>query len=219
MTAVALLLRATLPAWGELSFELGALWGLLSAVVVSRCAGADRRVWIQLALANLAISLFAREFSAMAAIWLPGVTAWLVRTAVAAKAEPTPAADAHNALAPQHLSIAAGEANDQHHAVDWSQTHDRMGLLRLEGTARITFRPGERQTELHLAFCPSFPGVPTFDCAQVSGPDVRLKVGSPATYGLRLEVHRSDAASWSVVGLEFTARRAEPALATLSEAA
>lgn len=216
---LALALRA--PA-GELGFWVASGFGLATAVVVARVGRplpwafegiatiwSTARLWASLATANLALSAWATDRLALAGLWLPCITAAVLhclsgreragREIFAARSQATPAADT-----PSEETVAIDQG-DRLHCLEWTQTHDAKGLKNVAGVARLTFRPGERQTELHLAFCPSFASTPTFDCRQSGGPDVRIKVTQTMPYGARIEVQRTEPAAWGVVSLEFTA--------------
>lgn len=187
---------------GPIGFWLALFWGMATALVASRSTQEPYRVWGLLALAQLAISAWAADSVALAALWLPALTIVALRALEGRSqrsAETVPVVT--NALAQSN----ADAQNDCQHSVEWSQVHDRSGAKTVSGVARLTFRPGERQAELHLAFCPSFPAPPAFHVEQTGGPDVRVKTTQVMPYGARLEVQRADAAAWCVVALDFTA--------------
>lgn len=187
---------------GPIGFWLALPWGMATALVASRSSLEPYRVWGLLALAHLAISTWTADATALAALWLPAVTIIALRI-VEERAKQSVAAvyEGEDSTAP----IATAANGDRQHTVEWSQVHDRAGAKTVNGVARLTFRPGERQTELHLAFCPSFPAAPEFHVEQSGGPDVRVKTTQVMPYGVRLEVQRAEAAAWCVVALDFTA--------------
>lgn len=207
---------------GELGFAVALCFGLSGAVVVARSArswpgafaGVEAiwssvRLWISLAIANLALSAWTTERLALAALWLPCITAgmlhWLGRRDHASAESSTAFEREPPALNSQTDDEVAVDRGDRQHSVEWTQTQDSTGLKNVAGMARLTFRPGERQTELHLAFCPSFATAPALDCQQSGGPDVRIKITQTMSYGARIEIQRADATAWSVVSLEFSA--------------
>ncbi len=193
---------------GPIGFWLALPWGLATALAASRTTHEAYRVWGLLALAQLAISAWAADSVALAALWLPALTIVSLRVLEGRSqrsAETVP--EVTDAPAPSNTEA----GNDRQHTVEWSQVHDRAGTKTVSGVARLTFRPGERQAELHLAFCPSFPAAPEFHVEQSGGPDVRVKTTQVMPYGVRLEVQRADAAAWCVVTLDFTAVTASDA--------
>lgn len=205
VTASCLIAQYARSSGGPIDFWLALPWGLVTALAASRHASRRYRVWGLLALTNLAISAWIASPAALAALWLPSVTLvalrWLESAAM-------PALATIEATVEAPVSFELPDDHDRQHTVEWSQVHDRQGAKSVNGVARLMFRPGERQTELHLAFCPSFPTAPAFHVEQTGGPDVRIKTTQVMPYGARLEVQRSEATAWCVVALEFTAAQA-----------
>lgn len=201
VTAGCLLAQYTRSTGGPVGPWLALLWGMSAALVAARTA-TSFRLWISLALANLAISSWVADATALATLWLPLLTAASLRWLEGRSAETAvPAAEAP--IAP--LIVDAVNDDDRQHTIEWSQVQDRASAKTVSGVARLTFRPGERQTELHLAFCPSFAATPVFHVEQTGGPQVRVKTTQVMPYGARLEVQRAEAAAWCVVTLEFAA--------------
>ncbi len=56
------------------------------------------------------------------------------------------------------------------------------------GLLRCTFAPGERQRDIHLAFCPPLKRIPQFSAEQVEGPPARIRPSLVETFGAGLEV-------------------------------
>ncbi len=166
------------------------------------------RGWVALLIAMLALQLFAADQLALAALWLPYGTALILH--IAARGNRGFATVAKNdavpgkSIAVTEIPPSTDDADWRHH-IEYAQSYDAGGLKQVAGVARLTFRPGERQTELHLAFCPSFVGAPRLDCHQTSGPEARVKITQTMPYGARAEVQRLDATAWSVITLEFIA--------------
>jgi hypothetical protein len=202
VTAACLIAHGLRWGHGPVGVVLASTWGLAVALVASRASMSSHRLWAALALANLAISGWTADATSLVALWLPSLTACTVRALDRRQTrESVPSIEtAEPTIAPLPL-----DEHDRQHTIEWSQVHDRAGAKTVNGVARLSFKPGERQTELHLAFCPSFTAVPTFHVEQTGGSDVRVKVTQVMPYGARLEVQRTDASAWSVVGLEFTA--------------
>jgi hypothetical protein len=56
------------------------------------------------------------------------------------------------------------------------------------GLVRCEFAPGERQQNVHIAFCPPLHRVPHLSTDQVDGPAARIKISLVETFGAGLEV-------------------------------
>ncbi|MEX2288557.1 MAG: hypothetical protein WD648_15775 [Planctomycetaceae bacterium] len=61
----------------------------------------------------------------------------------------------------------------------------------LQGSVTVRFEPGQRQANVHIPFVPPFSAIPTIECAALDGCDMRLKVGTLQTFGIRIEAKRS----------------------------
>lgn len=222
ITAIGLVILVAKASLGTLGFWVACSFGLTGATLVARnmrgqpsarigieSAWSHPRLWVALGLAQLALSAFANDSLAVAALWLPTVTAMALQLFAYRGLEGTKVDDGAHLDTPLSTLPAAVEEirdeTDRYHTVEWSQTQDSTGLKSLSGIARLTFRPGERRTELHLAFCPPFAVRPILDSQQTSGPNVRIKVTQVMPYGARVEIQRAEAAAWSVVGIEFSA--------------
>jgi hypothetical protein len=59
------------------------------------------------------------------------------------------------------------------------------------GLIRVSFRPGERSQNIHLAFCPPMDGTPLLVAHQLAGPPVTIRTAQVESYGARLELKRS----------------------------
>lgn len=68
---------------------------------------------------------------------------------------------------------------------------DGDGREALTGQLRASFQPGQRQTSLHVAFCPPFAFLPHVAAEQTSGADVRITISQVHTYGTKLELRLS----------------------------
>lgn len=58
----------------------------------------------------------------------------------------------------------------------------------VSGLVRCRFDPGQRQQDVHLAFCPPLKKVTHFSCEQVEGPTARIRPSLVETFGVGLEV-------------------------------
>jgi hypothetical protein len=77
------------------------------------------------------------------------------------------------------------------------------------GRLRMNFAPGQRQGNLHVAFCPPFKTTPELTAAQIEGPGVRIKIAQLLPYGARLELKLIvPSGESSCVLLRFSARAA-----------
>ena len=69
-----------------------------------------------------------------------------------------------------------------------TRVRDTDGGESLHGVLRGDFAPGERNQNLHIAFCPPLAAVPEFTFEQVEGPSATIKAGQVEMFGARLEV-------------------------------
>lgn len=69
-----------------------------------------------------------------------------------------------------------------------SRVRDSRGGEIISGLVRCSFEPGERQRDIHLAFCPPLRQVPHFSLEQVEGPPARIRTSLVESYGVGLEV-------------------------------
>ncbi|MBI5759444.1 MAG: hypothetical protein HZA46_13070 [Planctomycetales bacterium] len=77
---------------------------------------------------------------------------------------------------------------------------------RIDGMTRVEFAPGEKQIAVHVAFCPPLPAVPVVTCELLDDADVRLRVTTVQTYGVRIEAKRSgDIGEALAVAVRFSA--------------
>lgn len=77
---------------------------------------------------------------------------------------------------------------------------------RVEGMTRAEFAPGQKQIAVHVAFCPPLPVVPVVTCELLDDADVRLRITSSQTYGVRIEAKRaSDVNQPLTLAIHFTA--------------
>lgn len=66
------------------------------------------------------------------------------------------------------------------------------GLERLDGTFWAEF-PAEAMTAtVHIPFCPAFERVPTVQVFPVDETDAHLRIASPKTFGVRVDVKRNN---------------------------
>jgi membrane protein implicated in regulation of membrane protease activity len=66
------------------------------------------------------------------------------------------------------------------------------GLDRLDGTFWAEF-PAEAMTAaVHVSFCPAFERVPTVQVFPINEPDAQLRIISPKTFGVRVDVKRNN---------------------------
>ena len=106
----------------------------------------------------------------------------------------TAAAD-HRRAAADTLELvdhAADEADGELLAADelqrMSRVRDPQGGELVSGLVRCCFDAGERQRNVHLAFCPPLKKVAHFSLEQVAGPVARIRTSLVETFGAGLEV-------------------------------
>jgi hypothetical protein len=69
-----------------------------------------------------------------------------------------------------------------------SRVRDSLGGEVISGLVRCSFEPGERQRDIHLAFCPPLKQIPHFSMEQVEGPPARIRTSLVESFGVGLEV-------------------------------
>jgi len=144
-----------------------------------------------------------------------GGIAFHARRACGDDAVPDTCSDATSALAPQDTGKAgsrvdfAGATRWSEHTADdttgdtaedngellaadelqrISRVRDPRGGEVVSGLVRCWFDPGERQRDVHLAFCPPLRKAPHFSLEQVEGPVTRIRTSLVETFGVGLEV-------------------------------
>ncbi len=85
-----------------------------------------------------------------------------------------------------------GDERDELLAGDeWQRITRARDSLRgdsISGVVRCSFAPGERQHDVHLAFCPPLRQAPHFSVEQVDGPPARLRASVVEPFGVGLEI-------------------------------
>lgn len=81
-----------------------------------------------------------------------------------------------------------------------SRRQDETGET-VEGTVRVEFAPGQRETIAHVTFCPPLATVPEVELECVDGEDWELKPEAALPYGLRIQVRRSSMVAMEQSGL------------------
>jgi hypothetical protein len=69
-----------------------------------------------------------------------------------------------------------------------TRARDEHGEEVVFGLVRCEFAPGERQQNVHIAFCPPLHRVPHLSTDQIDGPAVKIKTSLVETFGAGLEV-------------------------------
>lgn len=69
-----------------------------------------------------------------------------------------------------------------------SRVRDSRGGEIVSGLIRCSFEPGERQRDIHLAFCPPLKHLPHFSMEQVEGPPARARALLVESFGVGLEI-------------------------------
>jgi hypothetical protein len=87
-----------------------------------------------------------------------------------------------------------------------SRSRDAEGHEMVHGTMTAEFAPGERNTVLHVAFCPPFESLPQVEAEIADGPDASVKVAQVLHNGARFEVRLTQpTAEAAIVSLEIVA--------------
>ena len=139
--------------------------------------------------------------------------AWLGSPVVGAAARPAPMIDVE-------ANPKRGEHDVRERAgADVSSRITRRKLPdgedRLEGIASAEFAAGQKQTAIHLAFCPPFTVAPKFTCELLDDSSARLKAGAVYPYGVRLELKRNEATEAALIRVQFTAVRGCPIISII----
>ena len=61
----------------------------------------------------------------------------------------------------------------------------------IEGTIQIAFCPGQKQTAIHIPFCPPLSEKPKVQCEPAEDVPIRFKVALARPYGMRIEAKRT----------------------------
>lgn len=61
----------------------------------------------------------------------------------------------------------------------------------IEGWVRVEFAAGQRETMIHVAFCPPLPGIPEIETEDLEGSELEIRVAAAFAFGARLSVRRS----------------------------
>lgn len=184
-TVVIAILSSAAVAWGlpEQPPWRGGRANLLRPLIAGALAG----VWA-LALSQQAGLIAGCGAAAICALtW----TAWLTR-----RTTPDPVADEVLVRPSENrLDWADGveeEPEDEVRTVhEWRRVTDADEGLVCEGTYRVDFEPGQRETAIHLAFCPAFPGQPALEAEDATGAGLEARVGVVYPHGARLSVRRT----------------------------
>jgi hypothetical protein len=80
------------------------------------------------------------------------------------------------------------------------------GVETLTGWLRTPLAAGQRNANIHLAFCPPFAATPLLEVEQIDGPPARIKMAQVLPYGVRFDLKLAAAAEESSsVLLQFVA--------------
>lgn len=63
----------------------------------------------------------------------------------------------------------------------------------IEGWARVHFAAGQRETVVHVAFCPPMSACPEMETEELDGAGLEIRVAAVFPFGVRLSVRRSGA--------------------------
>lgn len=91
----------------------------------------------------------------------------------------------------------------------WLSRRTTEGAEQIEGWVRVDFVAGQRETVVHVAFCPPLPGLPEIETEDLEGADLEIRVAAAFAFGARLSVRRSGAVHESnTVRVGFVAQAA-----------
>lgn len=75
----------------------------------------------------------------------------------------------------------------------WLSRRTTEKAEQIEGWVRVDFVAGQRETVVHVAFCPPLPGLPDIETEDLEGADLEIRVAAAFAFGTRLSVRRSGA--------------------------
>lgn len=180
-------------------------------------------------LALFWLILAAEEVWAWRAYWQPGergVAAESEAAAAPAPSEPSAyeLADAESGgveVDREESPLAAAEDWDESFAEDeppgdeviQQLTRSRMpdGSETLAGWLRVGLAAGQRNTNVHVAFCPPFDRTPQVSIEQLDGPETRIKIVQVLPYGVRCDLKLAGASEAPSTILLQLSVDAEPA--------
>ncbi len=61
----------------------------------------------------------------------------------------------------------------------------------IEGWVRVEFAPGQRETVVHVAFCPPLAGSPEIETEDLDGMGLEIRIAAVFPFGTRLSIRRS----------------------------
>jgi hypothetical protein len=96
----------------------------------------------------------------------------------------------------------------------WLSRRTTDDTEQIEGWVRVEFAAGQRETMIHVAFCPPLSGIPEIETEDLEGSDLEIRVAAAFAFGARLSVRRSgslDEANSDRVGFFAQARAANRA--------
>jgi hypothetical protein len=91
----------------------------------------------------------------------------------------------------------------------WLSRRTTEDTEQIEGWVRVEFAAGQRETMIHVAFCPPLPGIPEIETEDLEGSDLEIRVAAAFAFGARISVRRSgrlDEVSTDRVGFFAQAR-------------
>jgi hypothetical protein len=64
----------------------------------------------------------------------------------------------------------------------------------IEGWVRARFEAGQRETVIHVAFCPPLSGIPELETEDLEGADLEIRIAAVFAFGARLSIRKSNVA-------------------------
>jgi hypothetical protein len=131
-----------------------------------------------------------------------------------ATAEPTFSVTSDEVFAEETGFIDEGAGEVDAGQTLWLSRRTTDDTEQIEGWVRVEFAAGQRETMIHVAFCPPLPGIPEIETEDLEGSDLEIRVAAAFAFGARLSVRRSgalDEANSDRVGFFAQARSANRA--------
>lgn len=73
----------------------------------------------------------------------------------------------------------------------WLARRQTGDVEQIEGWVRVHFAAGQRETVIHVAFCPPMSACPEIETEELDGADLEIRVAAVFPFGVRLSVRRS----------------------------
>jgi hypothetical protein len=125
------------------------------------------------------------------------------------RAEPTFSVQSDEVFVEETEFVEEGDGDVDEGQTLWLSRRMTDDTEQIEGWVRVEFAAGQRETMIHVAFCPPLPGIPEIETEDLEGADLEIRIAAAFAFGARISVRRSgtlDASSTDRVGFIAQAR-------------